>query len=104
MADKFIYQQGCVGVPFTGSAWFTELACRDKELADRGDAVGSEERELQSFLKGERELKLADNLLDEHGVSVGHRGEGTAGGIGECLESCAEAVIAKEGAKQGVEG
>lgn len=74
-----------------------------EKLADGGDAVRAEKGELNGFLEGEGELELADDLLDARGVFVGHRGEGAAGGVGECFESGAEAVVAEEGADCGVE-
>lgn len=78
------------------------MACGAEKLADCGDAICAEEGELKGFFEGERELELANDLLDAHGVLVGHGGEGTAFRIGECFESIAEAMVAEEGADSGV--
>lgn len=74
-----------------------------EKLADGGDTVCAEEGELKGFFEGEGEFELADDLLDAHGVFVGHGGEGAASGVGECFEGGAEAVVAEEGADYGVE-
>lgn len=78
------------------------MACGAEKLADCGDAISAEEGELKGFFEGEGELELANDLLDAHGVFIGHGSEGAACRVGECFKSAAEPIVAEEGADSGV--
>lgn len=96
-------QQAGIGIALTSRARLAELTGGAEKLADGGDAVSAEKGELKGFLEREGKFQFSDDLLDTHGVFVGHGGKGAACGIGECFEGGAEAVVAEKGADYGVE-
>ena len=63
VSHEFSDQDRGIDVSFRGGTLFTELTCLYEQFRDGRDAIGTEERKLQSFFKREGKLKLADELL-----------------------------------------
>ena len=92
---EFTYQYLSVDIPFASSRGFGELGCCNQELRDRGNAVGTEQGELKSFIKGEGKFGLSGGELDLKGLVVCHVRECTAGGVPIFLAGGSYTVMAK---------